>query len=105
MERTETPAQRESRRSTEIPVPVAAAPAPYSAAAQRAGSSDRRTEAFRGQEAERGLRAGGLRRGQASAEHTASGTDGFESERSAEPGGRIGGNADRPPAPRSTPTA
>ncbi len=35
MERTETPAQGESRRLTEIPAPVAAAPAPYSANAER----------------------------------------------------------------------
>src|SRR5579859_3442346 len=56
---------------------------------------------FGGQETECGLGAGRLRRGQAGAERTASGADGFESERGTEPGGRIGGNADGPSAPRS----
>jgi hypothetical protein len=40
MERIETPVLWRKPPVTEIPVPVAAAPAPYSAAAQRAGSSD-----------------------------------------------------------------
>ena len=44
-------------------------------------------------------------RSQAGAGHAASRTHGSESERGTEPGGRIGGNADRASAPRSAPTA
>jgi hypothetical protein len=57
----------ESRRSTEIPVPVAAAPAPYSAAAQRFRPSHRGAAARGGEEAECFLRTGSLRRLQPSA--------------------------------------
>ena len=49
----------------------------------------------RGEEAERGLRSGRLRRRQAGAEHAASRTDGSQSERGAEFGRRDGGDADR----------
>src|ERR1041384_8132823 len=85
MERIETPVLWRKPPVTEIPVPVAAAPAPYSAAAERAGSSDRRREISSGEKAECGLCHGGLRRSQTSAERDSPRIDGPQSERSAEP--------------------
>ena len=57
------------------------------------------------QKAQRGLRSGRLRRCQAGAEHTASRTDGPQSERGAEPGRRDGGDPDRASASRPDATA
>ena len=85
MERTETPAQGESRRSTEIPVPVATAPAPYSAAAQRVGPSDRtNTKPAVAKKLNAAYALEDYAAAKQALEHTASGTDGSESERGAD---------------------
>src|ERR1035437_347634 len=75
-------------------------------APERAGPSDRRTEAGGGEKAQCGLRVGGLRRSQAGAEQTASRIDGSQSECGAELGRRDGGDLDDgPPVPRPDATA
>jgi hypothetical protein len=61
MERIETPAHGESRRSTEIPVPVATAPAPHSAETQCDRPSFRGTQGRREEEDAERIRDGRLR--------------------------------------------
>src|ERR1035437_7476747 len=68
---------------------------PNPQAAKCAGSSDLRAETGSGEEAERGLRPGRLRRRQAGAPRAASRTDGPQSQCGAEFGRGDGGNADR----------
>ena len=74
-------------------------------AAQRARSSHRRTETAGGETAERGLRDGRLRRGQAGSAAVAPRIDGPEPERGAKPRRRAGGNLDGASASRPHATA
>src|SRR3954464_14812208 len=105
MEEIETPALWRKPSETAIPVPGAAAPAPYSAAPECAGSSDRRTKTSGGKKAQCGLCTGKSRRRQASAERAASRTDGPQSQCSPEFRRGHGRNFDSASASRPHATA